>query len=556
MEEWPNESLVARHQHEIAPLLKNRHLFAESTNFVLYDFWTSHGNVDENVFAYSNRSHGQRAVILYNNSYGSTRGTIHFSAASMDKMTGNLRQRSLAEGLDLPYDYGTFFACRDTAHGLEYLRRSTDLHHTGLSIDLRGYQYAVLLHWRELRATADQPWDQLFDALNGAGVHSVEEALSKLRLRPLHEAFRQALSPANIKAFAAVASDLAKRQQPSTPSPATPPSSGATEKPATASRKTSTLQPKTNGLVSPAAAIPIAPPIPDEHTLDPRLHAFAESSQRFFERIQQMMPSEIEESTQQPHALNSAEESTSTHSAPLSADTKAKPSTAKKPLPPPTYRESCETLTKAAAHLLVLSQKFSAALPPALGSFLPSTKVTHQSEQIWAPILAWITLRSLPRRDNHSDLFDKLQLRSALSEIFNEIGMEGENTWRAAARVCILLSQQTANPQAEDLWSNPDVRWLTGLNESSGISYFNKEGFEELLGWLQLPALLQTVSSLGTADSIAKLETSVLASCQAAQKAGYRLDLYLNPEPAKTTEDPPPSAAKRKPASARGVILP
>ncbi len=68
MNEWPNEDLVARHQREIAPLLKNRHLFAESTNFVLYDFWNDHGTVDENVFAYSNRfGTAERALILYNN---------------------------------------------------------------------------------------------------------------------------------------------------------------------------------------------------------------------------------------------------------------------------------------------------------------------------------------------------------------------------------------------------------------------------------------------------------------------------------------------------------
>src|ERR1700761_2248649 len=138
MEEWPNENLVARHQHEIAPLLKNRRLFAESTNFVLYDFWTDFGNVDENVFAYSNRAHGERAVILYNNSYGSTRGTIHFSAASIDKATSHLRQRSLSEGLDLPYNYFTFFAYRDRARGLEFLRRATDFREYGLTLELRG----------------------------------------------------------------------------------------------------------------------------------------------------------------------------------------------------------------------------------------------------------------------------------------------------------------------------------------------------------------------------------------------------------------------------------
>ena len=104
MDEWPNEALIARHMHEIAPLLKRRRIFAESTNFVLYDFWTGYGTVDENVFAYSNRNGHERSIVLYNNSYGSTHGTIHISAASMDKGSGELRQRSLAEGLAVGWD--------------------------------------------------------------------------------------------------------------------------------------------------------------------------------------------------------------------------------------------------------------------------------------------------------------------------------------------------------------------------------------------------------------------------------------------------------------------
>src|SRR5580692_7582245 len=95
MDERPNEGLVARHQREIAPLLKNRALFAESTNFVLYDFWTGYGTVNENVFAYSNRTDGERSLVIYNNKYDGTQGTIHISAAAMDKGSGTLRQRSL-----------------------------------------------------------------------------------------------------------------------------------------------------------------------------------------------------------------------------------------------------------------------------------------------------------------------------------------------------------------------------------------------------------------------------------------------------------------------------
>ena len=77
--ETPKDWLVERHQREIAPLLHNRQLFAGSANFTLYDLWTEHGTVDENVFAYSNRSGDQSALILYNNVYGSTHGTVHTS---------------------------------------------------------------------------------------------------------------------------------------------------------------------------------------------------------------------------------------------------------------------------------------------------------------------------------------------------------------------------------------------------------------------------------------------------------------------------------------------
>ena len=167
--EYPNEDLVARHQREIAPLLKNRHLFAESNNFVLYDFWNGDGQIDENVFAYSNRTDAGRVLVLYNNTYGSTRGTVHISAASMDKGAGVLRQRTLADALELPRDPSVVLAYRDTASGLEYLRRASEIDGQGFTAELRGYQYVVLQNWRELRSTADRPWDRLCDALGGGG---------------------------------------------------------------------------------------------------------------------------------------------------------------------------------------------------------------------------------------------------------------------------------------------------------------------------------------------------------------------------------------------------
>ncbi len=203
MTEWPDEHLVARHNAEIAPLLKRRWVFAESEHFVLYDFWTGYGSVNENVFAYSNRSGNERSLVLYNNSYVSTSGTIHVSAASMDKRTGALQQRTLAEGLGLPHDGDAIMAFRDHTRHLFFLRRATDLRDNGFSFELRGYQYAVLLDWREMRATAEEPWDRLCDALNGQGVPDLYEALTKLRMQPVHAALRRLLCREQVDAFEA-----------------------------------------------------------------------------------------------------------------------------------------------------------------------------------------------------------------------------------------------------------------------------------------------------------------------------------------------------------------
>src|SRR6185312_2185240 len=183
MDEWPNEGLVARHMREIAPLLHKRHIFAGSSDFTLYDFWNGYGSVDENVFAYSNRHGNERSLVVYNNRYDSTHGTIHISAAYMDKGSGNLRQRSLSDGLALPMSGSVVIAWRDS-NGLEYLRRATDIHWHGMTFDLRGFQCAVLLDWRELWPNADWPWDRLCDQLAGRGVPDVHEEMSLLRLRP------------------------------------------------------------------------------------------------------------------------------------------------------------------------------------------------------------------------------------------------------------------------------------------------------------------------------------------------------------------------------------
>ncbi len=204
-QENPDHWLVERHEREVAPLLKRRWLFAESAHFLLYDFFHPNGSVIEDVFAYSNRTGGERALVVYHNRYGNAHGTIDFSAAYADKGSGQLRQRRLPDGLGLSGDRGAVIAWRDSITDLKYLRRAGDLLDRGLTLDLHAYQCHVFLDWHELHATAEKPWDRLADWLNGRGVASLDEELVNLELQPVHEALRSFLDPGLVRHFADIA---------------------------------------------------------------------------------------------------------------------------------------------------------------------------------------------------------------------------------------------------------------------------------------------------------------------------------------------------------------
>jgi glycosidase len=458
MDESPKDYLVARHQAEIAPLLKNRRIFAESENFTLYDFWGEHGTVDENVFAYSNRMGEERSVILYNNRYESTRGTIHISAASMDKGSGELRQRSLADGLALSADEAVVMAYRDTARGFEFLRRATDFQRHGLGAELRGYQYVVLLNWRELRSSAEYPWDRLCDELNGAGVPDLDDALWRMRLRPLHAALQAAVSAGNCRLLADVARGLVEIEEP-----------------------VKEAHEDAVGEVVPAL------------TPEDRIADMLEQAGVFFDRVADQLP----------------------HSLPPQAD-----DVVTDPTPREAYRQTCSAMTLRAIRLPAMKSELTPDWPVAATSLLPFSDVERGAEPTWAPVLAWIVLRSLPWQGDRVASFDQSHTRMVLAEIFSALGMHGDAMWRAAARVRLLLEFADLPCEAidsESFWNEPDVRWLAGVNDSDGKTYFNKEQFEELAGWMQLPEL---IGPKPTSELVA-------AACKRAQEAGYELGRYL-----------------------------
>ena len=517
-EEVPNQGLVDRHNREIAPLLHNRGLFAECENFLLYDLWKDDGSVDENVFAYSNRRGDQRALIVYHNTYGETSGTLHQSAAYMDKAAGVLRQQSLEEALALPDDSNRFFAYRENASGLTYLRRSSELVQQGIRFHLRAYQYAVLVNWRELTVDAEHNWDRLCDVLGGRGVEDLEGALIAMELASVHEALRRILAPELVRRIVALAEEV---EAPRSPKP---------------------FSKNADPLVPPESAAV-------DEFVERALVFLEEGRAAYFERLKP------EKKLQAP-ALNPA--------ASLNAAAErllAEQDAAEDLVTAEEQNEAALLTTKlrerlqALVRLPQLEDQFAQPWPAEARTVLPSRNLGRNAGAIWAPVLAWTVLavlgESLDLADPTSPAlasFDGFRLRHVCAEAFAAFHLNGEDKWRAAARVRLALAagvrssepmpgarsvtvtEETQPGFSSHIWDEDDVRWLTGVHMANGITYFNKESFEALLWWHALPelALLATNPVLDKA-AITTLEATLEEGSSAAAKAGYKLDVALAP---------------------------
>jgi glycosidase len=532
-DEWPDNALVDRHNREIAPLLHNRQLFAESENFLLYDLWNEHGTVEENVFAYSNQSYdhngAHRALIVYNNSYTGARGTLHQSAAYMDKGAGELRQRSIADALALPNDPSVILSWRDNATGLHHLRRSHEFHERGLLVDLQGYQYTVLLNWRELRSDATHAWDRLCDTLNGRGVEDLDRTLLALELEHVHHALREALAPRFIREFAA----LAARTQ------------------------ATVAETATQSVTKAAVLLPHSELLESWITKASTFVALAHAE--YLKRIQ---PPPAE--TTQP----------GTDVSPDSAPKAAIAKDVKEPAVTPAEDAEAEACNRQALTETHLREHVHALLhlplaelhspfpwSPRVRSVLPSSSPMANSGWLWAPVIAstlfaafWQSFALVAPATPALVLFDEFGLRSVLADAFAAVEFTGKDIWRAAARVRIALlaaaefskpdskleSKLGSKPDSKPgksvlehglpaaIWDDGDARWLLGVNEHEGTTYFNKEAHEELLWWNTLPHLLQTLTAPDAAttpdpQAIAAVHFQAASGLTSAATAGYQL---------------------------------
>ena len=197
-DETPDQGLVNHHAATIFPLLHRRKIFAEVDNFRLYDFYNDDGNVDENVFAYSNYYQGKAALVVYNNRFGDSSGWIKQSAPYLVKEgdESSLRQSNLADALQLQGSTDDFVIFRDSTSGLWFIHKLGEIRDRGLRFELNAYSHQVLL---DFRVVSGAQFAALNDMLKGGGVPNLDDTLNEIDLAPLLQPLRALINAQNLK---------------------------------------------------------------------------------------------------------------------------------------------------------------------------------------------------------------------------------------------------------------------------------------------------------------------------------------------------------------------
>ncbi|TNJ38313.1 alpha-amylase [Chlorobaculum thiosulfatiphilum] len=190
-DEQPDHELVERHYREIFPVMKQRSLFAEVAHFQLFDLYAPDGQVNENVFAYTNRHEGKQSLFIYNNRYEASEGWIRISAARLDN--GSFTHTTLGDALGLPGEHDRYVIFRDQRSGLEFIRSCALVREQGLYASLGGYQYNIFMEFRVVRPSKLKPFDRVSEELNGRGVGSIEIEALLMSLRPIHQIVEAAI---------------------------------------------------------------------------------------------------------------------------------------------------------------------------------------------------------------------------------------------------------------------------------------------------------------------------------------------------------------------------
>jgi hypothetical protein len=544
-DERPDGYLVDRHEREIFPLLKKRHVFSGSAAFRLYDFYSSGGQINENVFAYSNRNWDERALVLYNNSYYETSGWIRQSTPAIPQDDGGQRQDTLSEALSIHGEERFFCFLREQRSGLWFIRSSKELCERGLFAVLRGYEAQVFLDIHEREDGEGGPWSRRWSRLNhelkGRGMPDPDAAAADMFLEPLYRPFTELLASRRVRALES-ALEAAAAQAAGKAAKGGAVTSGAGDESAHAAG---------NGDAGPLSPTPAAlkdcgAPIPD---FIEAAFSYLDGAEGNFEPFPGLVP--------------------------LSGKAKRKAAA-----PAARAEASAEAAARAPAQFSAFLERLCGGGAEALGPLrAPAGENPAPWRELAACALGYGAL-ALTRTLFGAEaagrgalaLLSHWQLDRKLRDSLQALGLSCGRAWRAVEVMKALLGRTCAPKAAAapvvaatggrkagkgapakpgavkpgpgkpgaaawgasvivENYQAEDLRRILGLNRYNDITWFNKEAFEEGLRYLSCFLLLEDDEALGPnfraaaaggrAPFIAELGRVMLG---AEEKSGYRLD--------------------------------
>lgn len=194
-DEIPNSNLIELHKRFIFPLMKKRYLFSESENFYFYDFITTNG-VDEDVFAYSNYSSGERTVVIYNNRYKTTKGFIKISCEKMVKLPDGSQKHlisSIGEALKLKKDGRVYYLFKNHRDNLFCLKSGIDIFGEGLYFELGAYEFNVFTDIREIFEDEEGTLSKIYGQFKNRYFSDFNQLYLETKYKEIIERLSQAL---------------------------------------------------------------------------------------------------------------------------------------------------------------------------------------------------------------------------------------------------------------------------------------------------------------------------------------------------------------------------
>ncbi|HEX2909821.1 MAG TPA: alpha-amylase family glycosyl hydrolase [Chloroflexia bacterium] len=508
-DERPDTWLVERHEREIFPLLHRRYLFAGVENYRLYDFISTDGGVNEDVFAYSNRAGGERALVVVHNKFATARGWINTSVPFMVR-TGKgdekvMQRSSLGDGLALGRSQNLYTIFRDQSSGLEYIRSNAELNERGLYLELNAYQKHVFLDFREVEDNEWSHYAHLVDYLSGQGVPSINEALRETFVQPIHARYRELVNADLVRRIIAQLKEAGSlpQQEPELLAEKRPDDGNLVAQSDQKESQNSEITSGDGKLSEPAAA-----------------SGEAEERKALLDELEQKtlrLASEIKAYTQGPG-----------DEVALAAEVRAK-----------------------------LERLLQLVELPTTGAYQNSSVYTDARNFLsaslageeWIPgaFLAWLFTYHLGMlvSDNDFDAqsrswMDEWLLRKIIAAMLRELGADEAAASRGVLLVKALISQQRGlqvEAQAPkpayrviEAWlKDDDVRSFLQVNRYQDVLWYNKEAFEQLLDLMLLAAMVEDTGQPGQplAGENKALSATVRALRQAQVKSDYRVEKLL-----------------------------